>query len=317
MSPRQPKTDQQRLPRTKRAKNPPRIQLTERDIEILKAIIKYRFLYLDQIAWLFGPSYHRMATRLRLLYHHGYLDRVKLSVSTSANKMIYAMTEKGAKLLSESLGVGRDEIAWTRFYNQVTASHIAHLLMINNALIAYELELRAAQGRGEVETFKLWRGEPKRDRITVELRNEDGKRYNSAVVPDMVLAIMFSGRRYALFFVEVDRGTMTTRRWQEKIEVYREYMRSPKLQDKYRANSFILLTTTTTDKRIISLAEKTAEMGGRRGFWFTTSGEVSPESALKQIWVRASDLFELRNERLTKLADPAKAPRFALPDSLR
>jgi hypothetical protein len=109
---------------------------------------------------------------------------------------------------------------------------------------------------------------------------------------------------------------MTSRRWQDKVTVYRKYMQSPKLQDDYKAHWFIQLTLATTERRIDSLAKATAELGGRRGFWFAPSGSITPDSALQQIWVRVSDLYELRNEQLTKMADPAKATRIALPDSV-
>ncbi len=151
MSPRKPKTEQKRLPRNTRAKTPPRFQLMPRDVELVRAILKYRFLYIEQLGWLLTVSTPRqLAHRLKLLYHGGFVERVKLPVSASVNKLIYSMTEKGVQLLAEAESVGRDEIAWTRFHNQVTPSHVAHLLSINDLMISFEMALTTAKAKGEV-----------------------------------------------------------------------------------------------------------------------------------------------------------------------
>ncbi len=143
-----------------------------------------------------------------------------------------------------------------------------------------------------------------------------GRRYEQAVVPDVILRVIFAGEKPALFFAEVDRGTMTTRRWQDKVTVYREYMQSPKLLDQYKAQWFIQLTVTTSERRITSLAQATAELGGRRGFWFTTVDKVSPATIMENIWLRTSDLYELRNELVTKLLDTGTVERVSLPEAL-
>jgi hypothetical protein len=92
MSPRKPKTDQKRLPKKVRAKKPPAFQMTERDIELIRAILKYRFLTVDQLAWLFPESSQRgIENRLRMLFHNRYLNRIVM-VESLSRKLIYAMT---------------------------------------------------------------------------------------------------------------------------------------------------------------------------------------------------------------------------------
>ena len=44
MNPRKPKTDQERLPKKRRSKSPPRFNVTERDIEFVRAMLEYRCL---------------------------------------------------------------------------------------------------------------------------------------------------------------------------------------------------------------------------------------------------------------------------------
>lgn len=96
MSPRKPKTDQKRVPKKRRTKKPPHFQITARDILFIKAVLKYKFLMVDQFTWVFPDASKRgMENRLRLLYHNRYLDRILLT-EVHSNKLIYAMTEKGA-----------------------------------------------------------------------------------------------------------------------------------------------------------------------------------------------------------------------------
>lgn len=318
MSPSKPKTDKKRLPRTKRVAKPPRFNLTPRDVELVRAVFKYRFLGTRQIWWLFpNDSQKNLTNRLRNLFQHAYLNRITLPISSSRDGMIYAMTEKGATLLAEADGIDRSEIKWARHLNVVQPTHIQHLLAINDVLIPYRATLEAAKSRGEIKDFRLYRGDPKKHRITVQVRDADGHRSNVSVIPDAILVIQPAKGEAGAFFIEVDRATMTTGRWQEKVVVYREYSQGTQLAKDWRSQWAILLTVTTSEKRLVSIAEKTVALGGRRGFWFTTSGEITPDTALASYWVRGTDLFQLRNEKVSKLAEIGQAKRLSLLDALR
>lgn len=318
MTPRKPKTDQKRLPRTRRAKNPPRFIITERDIEFLKALLSYRFLTIEQYQWLFpNASSQKLQTRLRLMYHHKLMDRVLIPASRTANKMIYSLTEKGAQLIAEEEGITREDVPWNRHLNKVKPGHIKHLLTINHVMISLKGALEQAQAKGDVQSFKLLRTEPKRNRIKVEFRDNRGHRRERSVVPDVILPVIFKRKKYEVFFIEIDRATMTTKKWQEKIVVYREYQRSQQMQEEYRKRGFVLLTATTGDKRIDSLARSTVEAGGQRGYWFAKLDEITPETCLNKLWIRASDLYDRRNEDLVQIAKQRKPNKVSLLDSVR
>ena len=51
------------------------MQMTARDLEILRCIAAHRFLRSSQLAALVGGSVQQVLRRLQLLYHHGYLER--------------------------------------------------------------------------------------------------------------------------------------------------------------------------------------------------------------------------------------------------
>lgn len=305
-----------RLPRNRRAKAAPSFRLTERDVSILKLVLEFRFLYADQLSWLFpGSSKQGLATRLRLLYHSGFLARRVVRVERE-NVLVYGLTEKGAELLAEQQGVTREEIPWNRKRNKVNPGFINHLLAINSAVICYRQALVKAKAEGRIKDFKVWPSESSRNRMTVTLRSEDGRRSEASVVPDAMLAVIFKGGEYALFAIELDRATMTRQRWAEKIAVYREFQRSEALKERYKASWMIVLTLTTSPARIASLADATVRTGGKRGYWFALQRELTPESALQQVWIRASELYELRKEELSRVSDVSSAARCSLADSI-
>jgi DNA-binding Lrp family transcriptional regulator len=69
-----------RLPRFKRASAVAPIELTERDRDIIRLVHRHRFLRSTQIVALVGDSSQQLLRRLRLLYHHGYLERPRAQI---------------------------------------------------------------------------------------------------------------------------------------------------------------------------------------------------------------------------------------------
>jgi hypothetical protein len=316
MVPRKPTTDQKRLPKKARAKKPPVFRVTDRDIELLKAACKHRYLTVDQIAWLFpGSSKRGLENRLRYLYHNRYLNRVILHESVS-HKLIYTMTEKAARLIAERDNISRQEITWQRHLNQISMSHIMHLLEVNSAVISLESALSMVKDQRKINDYRVLLGAPETHKLTVTLIDQNGSRYNSSVVPDAVVAILFPNKEIGMFFVEVDRATMTVNRWQTKTVVYREYSRSPELQERFKTNWFIVLTITTSEKRVMSLAQSSVAVGGVRAFWYTTADRIRPDSILSPIWVRAGDLFQLKNEQIYSLTSFRMADMLSILDTI-
>ena len=231
--------------------------------------------------------------------------------------MIYAMTEKGAQLLAETDNIERTAIKWQRHLNVVQPTHIQHLLEVNDILITFRTDLEIAKHAGRIADYRVLRGDPKKHRLKVQLMNKTGHREDVSVIPDAIVLLQPQDGQHGVFFVEVDRGTMTTGRWVEKVEVYRDYSQGHKLQADWRSQWAILLAVTPSEKRLLSIAQKTVEAGGRRGFWFTTEDCIILGSVLTPIWTRGTDLFQLRNEKLSKLATYADADRQSLLDALR
>jgi hypothetical protein len=175
---------------------------------------------------------------------------VRIPVFGSNDPLIYAMTEKGAILIAEHDGVDRSEVKWNRYLNVVQPTHIQHLLAITDVLISLRHTLELAKVAGTLADYRVYRGDPKKHRLTVQVRDLDGHRSNASVIPDAILVLQPPQGDAGVFFIEVDRATMSIGRWQEKIVVYREYSQSGQLTKDWRAQWSILLTVTTSERRL-------------------------------------------------------------------
>ncbi|MBV9826012.1 MAG: replication-relaxation family protein, partial [Alphaproteobacteria bacterium] len=80
-------------------------RLTDGDIEIVRQIARHRFIPSDQIAALVGRSIDRTNDRLLRLFHAAYVDRPRAQLdrfhSDGTGRMIYALANRGARLLRE------------------------------------------------------------------------------------------------------------------------------------------------------------------------------------------------------------------------
>src|SRR5579859_6326821 len=109
-----------RRKRNERESNPPPMELTERDIQILDMVYRCRVLRQDHIhALFFGSSKTASQRRLALLYHHGFLARRFLTVRASylLSPALYVLDRRGATCLRTALGY--DELHWQTGDTQV------------------------------------------------------------------------------------------------------------------------------------------------------------------------------------------------------
>jgi hypothetical protein len=69
-----------RLPRFERATEVAPMQLEERDCQIIRLVHRHRFLRSEHIVSFMGGSQQQILRRLKLLYHHGYLERPRAQI---------------------------------------------------------------------------------------------------------------------------------------------------------------------------------------------------------------------------------------------
>lgn len=271
---------QQRARRDQRLTTPQPIRLTARDTDIIRAVYDYRLLTTQQLQTLFFPSLHQAYARLSSLYHHGFLDRKFLGVH--ADKMntpiMYVLDKRGAELLQSAQGL---EVHWSKELKHLTTQFLEHTLAINTVRVAVT---RAAQDLGY--TVLTWKGENeiKADYDYVTIRGENGRVQSVSVIPDSYFALE-TPKGKAHFFLELDRGTMTTQRFKTKILAYQVYYGSGAYQRRFETRSLRVLTVTTGAVRALNLQRVTEEADGKQRYWFSTLDQISPQTVLSApIW---------------------------------
>ncbi len=279
-----------------------RFALTARDLDIVEAVARHRFLTSDQIARLFGGG--RTKRRLTELFHAGgYLDRpirqldLKMrngELEPGGLPMVYALSEKGAKLL---VGEGRlpreaERTKWSRDNAEAGRQFIAHTLGVADVRIAIEVACRARRDvilhhdRDLVlsipRDFRKHPGAPWSMTPRVLMREtfiDNGQQVvkttelDVPVLADAVFRLeqTATGKRFH-FFVEVDMGTMPIARWKrngtlntagtsilKKVLGYRQAFDSGLHKTLFGWTGFRVLVFTTTEARarhIITEAER-------------------------------------------------------------
>ena len=105
-----------RLPRFKRAPTVAPMQLTERDHQIIRLVHRHRFLRSYQIIALLGGSPQHLLRRLKLLYHHGFLERPRAQIDyyhqPGSRHIIYGLGNKSWMFLKQELGDDFREVSW-------------------------------------------------------------------------------------------------------------------------------------------------------------------------------------------------------------
>lgn len=273
---------QQRRKRNQRRGQPRPMTLTPRDTAILAAVYHYRVLRQDQIhALFFGASKTTSQRRLELLYDHGFLNRRFLTVRASylLSPTLYVLDARGVAHLRSHLG--DDALRWQSSDLHVGQQFLEHTLAINDVRIAVTL---ACQMTGY--TLLTWQSETdlKATFDRVDMRDTAGVRHTVSLIPDSYF-VLDTPRGIAHLFLELDRGTMTTKRFQNKILTYLAYYQSGAYERRYHTRSLRILTVTLTARRLDSLRQGTRALVDGPRFWFSTLPAISAETVLSApIW---------------------------------
>jgi len=307
------------LPRKRRIKSAPPFQMTDRDAAIVDAVHQYRMLEQRQVEQMFfapTPSQYtntnRSRERLRLLYQHGYLERILRPIHPSEGSKgpVYRLGAKGAKFLAERAGVSLSKLRyWGRGDDQdarptrVQPMFLEHGLALADMRIAIE---RSAKRHGC--SLDVWLDD-------VELRHPNywdavniftasqGKAERIPITPDSYFVLVTPQGR-GCFFVEVDRSTETIEKtWRRKILGYKEYVLSGAFHKRYGVpwphTPLRILTTTLTLARAENLkaaAERYGTPEAAQLFLFGPMSRIAEADVLTApLWLRAGskELYEL------------------------
>lgn len=272
-----------RLPRNRRADEPPPMRLMKRDIEILKAVHDFRIVRGNQLQALYFGSQSTASYRLSRLYQHGFLDRHFLPTlgGLASSPALYTLGRRGADVLRRVLDCGPKDIRKPPNNQELSPLFLEHLLQINDFRVAVTVAARVHGYTLErwVDDYQL-----KADYDRVVIQTPQGRRRSVSLIPDGYCVLQVPQGR-ACFFLELDRGTMTRARFRDKVLAYQAYIASGQYEKRYGTRSLRVLTVTSGPKRLENLKEEAEQARGGRVFWFTTTERISPGTVLsKPIW---------------------------------
>jgi hypothetical protein len=278
---------------------------TQRDSHILKAIAAYGGLTALQVSTLFFPPavvrgepvpHSNCQYRLKLLRDNGYIKRVeRYQLLTEGKKpYLYAVTRKGALLLTSFLECELQDLDWRQTDIRLTTPYVEHLILTNTVRIAIT---KAVQDTPPLQLV-TWRDEltlkSAHHADTLTITTPNGKALKGKLIPDAYLLLATGdSQEDKHFFFEIDRATETgissdehQRTWTRKILMYLEYFKRDGLYEKrYGTYKGRVLTVTTSDTRLAHLKRLTEAAGGKQRFWFTTFDCVTPQTVLTTpIW---------------------------------
>lgn len=282
-----------RLPRLKRAPQAqlPGFRLTTRDRAILQAVSTYRALTTAQIEALFfappgelaAASSTRCQQRLKLLYHHGLVDRHEqlTSITEGRKPLVYFLTAKGVALVAESLDHAPNQSDGHPVRLPTSSFHLTHLLQTNDVRVA--INRAAALNTWTVTTWlddRTLKSRHAKDYVAIP--GPQGRPKRVAIVPDGYFALDIGKRLSGHFFLELDRGTETIssgiwnrRDWLRRTEAYLAYYRSGAFTERYGARNLRVLTVTTGEKPLRRLKEAAERANASNMFWFAVFAQAT------------------------------------------
>lgn len=135
-----------RVPEEKR----PGLKIGDRDLTILKAVMKCRFITSTQLkALLWSIPERSLQSRLKKLYHNGFLNRPSeqrvLRIMEGLTEIIYSLGDRGVDLLARHLGLDKAKLKWQA--NSANSSYLKHSLMITEFRITLTLATEGPEER--------------------------------------------------------------------------------------------------------------------------------------------------------------------------
>lgn len=261
---------QTRLPRFRRASQPPAFRLTDDDVAIIRHIAMYRFLRSTHIAELVSRSLDRTNDRLCRLYHAGYIDRPRAQLdyypTAGSAPIVYALADRGARLIAERDGNSLAHLDWSRKNREAGRPFIEHQLEIIDFRLALQ---RASDARRDIEIIQaseLAATMPAavramRDPFAMHVRvSVDGIMHDVGLVPDFAFAVRFNDGSRRCFLVEIDRGTMPVVRSNisqtsilRKMRAYLSAHAARLHERQFGWKAFRVLVVTTDRPRVLAM----------------------------------------------------------------
>jgi hypothetical protein len=295
-------------PRRKRSGNPPPFQLTDRDLDILRAVARYRFLDSGQIRQLIPGSEKNIDRRLKGLFEHAYLDRPECQYDFyrpggGSSPAVYALADKGARVLSHHDGLeSGPRVSWAQKNRKAGRPFLEHTLAISEFAVGLSAAVAASPAvdlcdgpalLARLPATAREAAKPYRLSVPVVFKSS---RHTIGIEPDYAFSLGFpaAGRR-AYFLVEIDRGTMPVERSDitqssmlRKFLAYGAMWRSKLHTQSFAWRNFRVLVVTGNPERAENMRDvlqRHVGGGGSPLFWFADAPALKMCNTLEYIWI--------------------------------
>jgi hypothetical protein len=279
----------------------PPLRVGEREVKILRALARYRFLSFPQIARMDGGSQEQLARRVRLMLLHQLIaepatETARLRLVTLPR--VFALAKAGAAIIAGYDGISPDPRQLKTKNSRATTDLVAHTLAIADTMLAFERHARE-RGLPLIDHPELIRHFPAETRaainpqaltLTQVVRNDVPR----SVVPDRIFSLMDSDSTRTNFTLEQDTGHMPVRRKKltgtssvaKKFFVYWNGFRTEEHTRRWGFQRFRVLFVTNTEARIATMIDRALEITGKPTglFLFTTTERLAQEGPFAPIW---------------------------------
>ena len=280
-----------------------RVELSDRDIELLKLLNRYHYLRSNFLyAFLGGNSETRFKERLGHLYHEGrYIDRPEQQwqfANCRYMPVIYELDDKGEQVLRDR-GLTQNDSPLLKKGRMGAYRQFAHQLMICDCMAAIELGVRQDPNLRFISWQEIIRKAPpgtqKLDNpfampasiMHTSPRTGATQRADIKIVPDGLFGLEYKrdGSKVYLFFaLDADRNTLPVTRsdlqqtsYLRKILAYRQISIQSIHKSQLGIPNLLVLTVTTNEPHmanIMSLVKELAHEGKSKLFLFKTMSSV-------------------------------------------
>lgn len=290
-----------------RPEHPRPMKMTPRDLAVLRAIAKHRYLTCEHVQMLFfsGRAARVAQRRLRLLFENGYIDRYFCPVVLTGTRMsakqsprpLYTLGRAGARALRENSEPGTLALPSTPSANARGYATLAHHLVATDLLVALEA---ACAGREDVELERTEREDELRRKVAAARQQQS---LPSFLVSDGAFTLRYPrlGRSFT-YHLEVVRALSRSgnRTLEERMVKYARLHHEGYFAAVFGHTLRAVLIATTSERRAEHYRQLAARLQhGRNLFWFTCYGKemrggvpathFRRDAVLRPIWRTVDD----------------------------
>jgi hypothetical protein len=301
------------------AENLPPRRITDRSIEIIEIIYRYRYIPTSLIIRLIDGDTRTTERHLQNLYHQGLINRWAFPSTFYPTEFNYYLDDRQAlSLLINEKGYNQDDIDYEtvrrnreKKYSEITMSremikmqgrlmHLHHELMISR--FRFMLEKACAKSEGKIELLGFYQGSALWNEVEVQkvFFDREGKLRGGDETemlphrPDAFFALFFPDRtgeeQAQYFFYEADRKTTSIKKFNRKLRAHFHYI----VKQKKHINDYgikrirAVLVESIEDHwtNQLRLSARHPVVAGRKPsplFWFTTSDLIFEQKTTTRI----------------------------------